>query len=322
MFGAQSLTYLVYFMVLASAILAVEGLYLAYSRRRARRGTVNRRLGLMRNSGDSRNVLEELRKERGLTAEGDYTLPWLALNRLFLQSGIRGSFASFIGMFLIAGISLAIIVFMIDRSVLLSLMTGAAVGFALPAMVLVRMRSRRRARFAEQLPDALDIIVRSLRAGHPTPVSLALAGRELPDPIGSEFGIVADELTYGLDLETTMRNLLERVGLDELRLVVVSLAIHGRTGGNLAEILSNLAKVIRERFKLRRKIRAISSEGRWSAISLSLFPFGLFVVINLIAPTYFGDIWDHWIVSPLIFGMLTLMAVGDFIMYRMVNFDF
>ena len=111
----------------------------------------------------------------------------------------------------------------------------------LPFWCCAIMRGRRQKRFGAQFPDALDIIVRSLRAGHPVPVAITMVAREMPDPIGTEFGIVADEITYGADLETAMRNLYFRVGQDDLPLFVTAVAIQGSTGGNLGEILENLS---------------------------------------------------------------------------------
>ena len=137
---------------------------------------------------------------------------------------------------------------------------------ALPLAILVYLRKRRRQKFGEQFPEAIDIIVRSLRAGHPVPVAIGMVARELPDPVGTEFGIVADEITYGSDLETAMRNMLYRVGQEDLPLFVTSVAIQATTGGNLSQILDNLSKVIRERFKMRRKIKGLSAEGRAGAM--------------------------------------------------------
>ena len=143
-----------------------------------------------------------------------------------------------------------------------------------PARDLVCKRRRRHAAFAARLPDAIDIIVRSLRAGHPVPVAISMVGRELPDPVGTEFGMVADEVTYGADIETALRNMMRRVGQEDLPLFVTSVGIQSSTGGNLSQILDNLSKVIRERFKMRRKIKGLSAEGRAGAMILNVTPFG------------------------------------------------
>ena len=154
------------------------------------------------------------------------------------------------------------------------------------------LRGRRQKAFGAQFPDALDMIVRSLRAGHPTPIALTMVAREMQDPIGSEFGIVVDEITYGADLETALRNLYVRIGQDDLPLFVTAVAIQGSTGGNLGEILENLSDVIRQRFKMRRKIRALAAEGRASAMILSSLPIAMFLIIQIVAPDFYASVWD------------------------------
>jgi tight adherence protein B len=166
------------------------------------------------------------------------------------------------------------------------------------------------------------MIVRSLRAGHPVSVAVGLVAREMPDPLGTEFGIVSDEITFGLSIEQAARKLSERVGFEGLHLLSVSLSIQSKTGGNLTEILANLSAVLRERQKLRMKIRALSAEGRFSAWFISLFPLVMFGILWISAPSYYGAVWGN----PLIFPVFTIFTVwallGDFIMYRMINFDF
>jgi tight adherence protein B len=188
--------------------------------------------------------------------------------------------------------------------------------------MLRRARNKRITKFATQLPDALDMIVRSLRAGHPTTVAIGLVAREMPDPLGTEFGIVSDEITFGLSMEQAVRRLGQRVGFEGVNLLSVSLSIQAKTGGNLTEILSGLSAVLRERQKLRLKIRALSAEGRFSALLISAFPIIMFGILFLVAPGYYGDVWNDPLITPvfLIFGVWAL--IGDYIMYRMVNFDF
>jgi tight adherence protein B len=151
-------------------------------------------------------------------------------------------------------------------------------------------------------------------------VALALVAREMPDPIGSEFGILADEVTFGLELTAAADNLVRRVGHEDLAFFAVAVNIQSQTGGNLAEILSRLSQMVRNRAKLRLKVRALTSEGRLSALVLSLAPFILFGIISLIHPAYFGDIRGHPIVVPALIVGLTLLTIGNVIMYRMVHF--
>jgi tight adherence protein B len=193
-------------------------------------------------------------------------------------------------------------------------------GLVLPFLVLRFLRSRRQKKFSSQFPDAIDVITRSLRAGHPTPVAISMVAREMPDPVGSEFGIVVDEVTYGADLETAMRNLFYRVGTDDLPLFVTAVAIQGSTGGNLGEILANLSRVIRERFKMRRKIRALAAEGRASALILSSLPIAMFAMVQFVVPQFYGSVWNEQLTKIILAVAVVWMGIGNMIMWRMVNF--
>jgi tight adherence protein B len=318
----QALLYLVYVLAAASAILAAEALYVSYSRRRARAGVINRRMRRLEERAPAEQTLQVLLRERGLTTQGDFAFGAIGLNRLYTQSGITGSPIVFAAMFLAAGVAAGVLArLLLGFAPLPSLLVFAVVSFIVPLLVLRRARDRRIARFARQLPDALDMIVRSMRAGHPSSAAVGLVAREMPDPLGTEFGIVADEITFGLSIEQATRKLSERVGFDGLHLLTVSLSIQSKTGGNLTEILSNLSKVLRDRQKLRLKIRALSAEGRLSAIFISCFPFAMFGILWVVAPGYYGDVWNSPIVAPVFIGFGLWMLLGDFIMYRMVDFD-
>jgi tight adherence protein B len=312
--------YLIYLLVALAAGLVVEAVYLLFFNTRSYRKNVNRRLKLLDKQSDREAVLVQLRRERGLTKNGDYRLPLVALNKLILQSGIKlglGSFAIYLGVLALFAFGLV----MFTREDMLEAF-GAALFCCtlLPLLVLKFKRSRRQKKFGAQFPDALDIIVRSLRAGHPVPVAISMVAREMPDPIGSEFGTVADEITYGADLETGMRNLYFRIGQDDLPLFVTAVAIQSSTGGNLGEILENLSAVIRQRFKMRRKIRALASEGRASAMILSSLPILMFIVIQIITPDFYASVWNEDLTKMCLAGAAGWMGVGNFVMFRMVNF--
>ena len=147
-----------------------------------------------------------------------------------------------------------------------------------------------------------------------------MVGQEMQDPIGSEFGIVSDEITYGADLETAMRNLYGRIGSDDLPLFVTAVAIQSSTGGNLGEILQNLSNVIRQRFKMRRKIRALASEGRASAIILSSLPIGVFLIIQFDLAGFLRRRLERAPDQRTARRRAVWMGLGDLIMHRMVNF--
>jgi tight adherence protein B len=311
---------LVWLFIAISAGLAFEAVYLLSSSASSYRKRINRRLALSQDRTDRQSVLVELRRERGLTAGGNYQLSMIALNRLILQSGVTIGFKRILVIIGVVTVLVLGAALLFLGNFLQALLAALLSATALPYFVLRVLRSRRQKRFGAQFPDALDIIVRSLRAGHPVPIAIAMVGREMADPIGSEFGIVSDEITYGADLETAMRNLYARLGSDDLPLFVTAVAIQGSTGGNLGEILQNLSGVIRQRFKMRRKIRALAAEGRASAMILSSLPIGMFIVIQLIAPDFYASVWSEHLTKVLLFSAAGWMSVGNLIMFKMVNF--
>jgi tight adherence protein B len=177
-------------------------------------------------------------------------------------------------------------------------------------------------KFEQKLPEALDVANRSLAAGHPLPAAISLVAREMPDPIGTEFGLLSDELTYGVTLDDALVNLADRVGVEDLNLLAISLSVQAGTGGNLVEILQNLSKTLRDRTLLRAKVRAISSEGRITAIFMSMYPFLLYVMIKILSPTYFDPVWESGHGATVVSVLLAVMAIGNIILYKMVNFEY
>ena len=313
-------SYLIYLLVGISIAMFAEGAYLLLYSNASYRKNINRRLKVIDDTPDRESVLVQLRRERGLTSGGEYRLPLININHLILQSGLTIGFGRLIA-FIMAGAVAAFVATMIfNGEILLAALAALFSGTVLPFLVLKFLRSRRQKKFSAQFPDAIEIIVRSLRAGHPVPTAIGMVSRELPDPIGSEFGIVTDEVTYGSDLETAMRNLYFRVGTDDLPLFVTAIAIQGSTGGNLGEILQNLSGVIRQRFKMRRKIRALAAEGRASALILSALPIGVFAAILFVTPTFYASVWHESITKVCLAMAGCWMVIGNLIMFRMVNF--
>ncbi len=312
---------LIYLFAAVATILLVEALYLVFFSTASYKTTVNRRMRLMQVEPNRENILVQLRRERSLTSGGDYSLTTLqSLNRLVMQSGLT------IGLWKFAAIMAAVAAIIFCAllwygfNLVPALSAAAFSAFALPYLVLKMMRGRRHKNFGAQFPDAIDIIVRSLRAGHPVPVAVQMVGREMPDPVGTEFGMVSDEITYGADLETALRNLYFRVGQDDLPLFVTAVAIQGSTGGNLSEILGNLSAVIRQRFKMRRKIKALAAEGRFSAIILSGLPIAMFLVLQVMAPDFYGSVWQVEMTKIVLACAGGWMVMGNLIMFKLVNF--
>jgi tight adherence protein B len=313
--------WLIYALIFGAVLLAIQGAYWVLFKERGERKKINRRLALTAELANPSEVLHILRKERGVDVLAH--IPSLqSLKELVVQSGVR--FTARV-LFFWFGVPAVLFYFLIRSAFGLNFL-GVALAVLLAAalfyLFLQRARRRRIAKFSEQFPDALDVIVRGLRAGHPFRVALALVAREMPDPVGSEFGIVADEIMFGLEQSVAVDNLAPRVGHTDLSFFSTAVNIQHQTGGNLAEILSRLSRMLRNRLKLRLKIRALSSEGRLSAIVLSLTPFVLFVVITLLAPDYFFAIKDHPITMPAMIVGALMLFVGDVVLYRMVNFKF
>ncbi|HZV20334.1 MAG TPA: type II secretion system F family protein, partial [Hyphomicrobiales bacterium] len=150
-------------------------------------------------------------------------------------------------------------------------------------------------------------------------VAISSVARNMPEPIASEFRLTAAEMTFGLDLETAMANLHARVGQPDLGLIALAVSIQSKTGGNLAEVLSNLSRVIRDRFKLRRKARALTAEARFSGLVLSVLPLLLFCAIFLTSPNYYREVWDIPYTKPILFGAFLWMLLGNYIIHRMVR---
>ncbi|MGZ2411056.1 tight adherence protein B [Sphingomonas sp. F9_3S_D5_B_2] len=196
---------------------------------------------------------------------------------------------------------------------------AAALGGALPLTVLNWKANKNRKKIQEQFPIALDVFVRGLRAGHPIAAALDLLTVEMPDPIGSQFGLAVDEVTYGAELRDSLQAMAERWDLEDMRMFVVSLSVQSETGGNLAEILENLSTVIRERQSMMMKVRALSSEGRMTGLMLTVLPVFTFTMLFVFNPRFFLDVAnDPWFV-PGFACLFILYLIGFFSIRKMVD---
>lgn len=198
------------------------------------------------------------------------------------------------------------------------LMLAVAIA-SMPVLWLFRQAKQRRKVFGDKLPEALDYISRAMRAGHSLTSAIGMVGKELPDPIGYEFKTVFDEISFGIPFKDAIGHLADRIQSNDLNFFVISLKIQHETGGNLAELLHGLAKTIRERVKLRGKVRTLSSEGRASAWILGTLPFVFAAILMLINPGYISVLWSTPQGQNLIFIGCGLMAVGIFVLSRIVQ---
>ena len=290
-----------------------------------------------RRKTEARNRLDALREKHG---EGDGAYKELLARRGFVQLGNEQSVGGWVNMMIgQAGLELnltqrVIYVFVffivslvfgttfVTNNIYLAFVFGGFFAAAVAALIIRFLRDRRIKAFTRQLPQAIDIIVRSLKAGHPLTAAIKLCAREMPDPIGSEFGILTDQLTFGSALDQGMLNMIDRVGVAELNLMAVTVSVQKGTGGNLSEILENLSQMIRDRLMIKAKIKAISSEGRITGWIMFCFPFFLFFMIRALVPTYFDELWESGYGPIVVWSCLIMMFFGMMIIRKLVNFDF
>jgi tight adherence protein B len=193
------------------------------------------------------------------------------------------------------------------------------VGALLPLMFLQFKANRTRKKMQDQFPVALDVFVRGLRAGHPIAAALDLLTVEMPDPIGSQFGVVVDEVTYGAELRDALQAMADRWELEDMHMFVVSLSVQSETGGNLAEILDNLSTVIRERHSMYLKVRALSSEGRMTAIMLTVLPVFAFAFLFLVNPGFYLDVAGDPAFMPGFILLIVMYVIGFISIRKMVD---
>jgi tight adherence protein B len=199
-------------------------------------------------------------------------------------------------------------------TILLALIFGST-----PFFYLAIKKKRRIDKFDRQLPDALDLVARALRAGHAFSTSLRMVASEFDDPLGPEFERTMDEINFGIDSGQALRNLLSRLESPDLKFFVMSVILQKETGGNLAEILGNISRLIRERFKLHGKIRALSAEGRLSAVVLIAIPFLVAIALTFVSPQYIGILISDPIGKFLIAMALGMIILGVIVMQRMIQ---
>jgi len=309
-------------LVFVALMLLMEGLWSlwqAHGGERARRlrqrveqfGAKPARVRLFKQATVSRIPFLE-RQLRGFDLTG-------SLERRIQQSGLGWTVSGL----LLASVSAAAGIWLVVAGVLhqpkFLAFTAAALASAAPFGWLNWRRSRRLARLGEQLPEALDLITRSLRAGHAFTASLKMAAEELPDPIAGEFRTVHEEITYGVSMQQALEHLSERVPGTDMRYFTVAVLIQRDSGGNLTEILSNLSHLIRERARLMAKIRVLSSEGRLSAWILALLPFALGGALYLLNPKFMGPMVTDPLGQKMLQYLLFMMALGVLVIRRIVR---
>jgi tight adherence protein B len=307
-----------------AAVLLFEALYLFW---RGRWGEEARRmqdrlstLTGMEQVNQPRAMKERLEADDSLFEKMALALPRAGrLNALLLQSGLQWS----LGRLLLLAFCAAFIVMFLTASMLnpslLPLLASAVGGAALPVLYVARKRTQRMRKIEHQLPDALDLMTRALRAGHAFSSSLQMATEEIQDPLAAELRATHDEVNYGVSMQQALTNLSQRVPSMDVRYFVVAVLIQRESGGNLTEILSNLSRLIRERLKLMARVRVLSSEGRLSALILIIMPFLLAGLLVLFNPEFMRPLWTDPLGISMVKVLLVMMAVGMVMLRQIVR---
>lgn len=323
--------YILYGAIFLAALLLIEGIYYLYADNQTGRDAANRRMKMLASGASTREVFESLRRKPRDKANffGPFSKLPDKLDHLIEQSGYNISISRvFFFMGVLAVMIFIGIVIATRGGVILGSIAGMGAamavsigaGIATPIMYLSYLKSKRLRTFAEQLPNALDIMVRSLQAGHPVSAAMTMVTKEMPDPIGTEFGIAVDEMTYGLEMREALANIGDRLDVEDFQYVVVSINIQHETGGNLAEVLNGLSSVIRARFRMFKKVRALSAEGRLSAKILAVLPILFGGLVFSTKPGFYLAVADDPLFMPMLGIAVFLELLGIYIMYKLVNF--
>lgn len=307
-----------------AVVLVIEGLYLMWSSYKSPEATkIERRLRIM-SAGAHGGAETPLLKQR-LLSDTPFvqhvllSIPRLhAIDRLLMQSGLDIKLITFIGISLALGVASAILANFLVLPLAVIIVFFLIAG-SLPYAYLLYRKNKRLQKFDEQLPDALDLIGRGIRAGHALPSALKMIADEMPMPISEEFRVAFDEMNYGFSMQEALTNLATRIPSDDLHYFVVAVLIQQETGGNLAELLDNISALIRARHKLYGTIRVLSAEGKLSAWILTLLPFVLALVVNLINPAFMAILWKDETGIKMVIGVAILMLLGILWMRKIIK---
>ena len=312
-------------LVFVAVLLLLEALYSMW---RAHRGPQARKLQarLRALAGARKDALETQYFKQRVLSELPVLQQWLlksrsltALDQSILQAGLEWTVDRVLLACLVLGMAgwLAAVAFAHQR-----LLTGAIVAIALgiaPMALVYYKRAKRLGRIEQQLPDALDLMTRALKAGHAFSAAVKMASEELADPVAGEFRLLHDEINFGVSMQQALTHLSERIPLTDVRYFVVAVLIQRESGGNLTELLANLSRLIRERAKLLARVKVLSSEGRMSAWILALLPFLLGGALYLANPKFMGPMVTDPLGIAMTQYLLLMMLCGILILRKLIR---
>lgn len=311
---------ILYIVVFISSLLAFEGLRSLLSPSETDSEARNRRMRMLTQGKSAEETYSLLLKDAAQAKRSNYFSP-----KGFAATLKQAGFKYGIPVFLVVCIVVGVCVFSLAETKLdreQAIIAAVFSALAFPFLYVHEARKKRRERLDRQLPEALDLMARGLKVGHPLNVTVANVASEMSDPIGTEFGLIEDQISFGDELVSAFNDFADRTSSDDARYLAVCVGIQHGTGGNLARVLQVLSKVMRDRATMRKKISAISAEGRLSAFILSVLPIGIFLSVHTSAPTFYGDVWHEPLFHKAAILCVTLVLLQAFILYRLVNFKF
>ena len=312
---------IIYGLIFVGVLVIVEGLYLTvFGKSISLNSRVNRRLEMLEKGAGREQVLEQLRKEMSQHMKSR-SIPLYAI---LAQKAQKANIAFTPQQLVMVMVLLTIVAFVgltFGTAASLPIRIIVSIGMGVGGVfVWVNNKAKKRLdMIEEQLPDAVELMVRSLRVGHPFSAALQIVAKEVPDPLGTEMGVISDEAAYGRDVSEALKSMAERMDMQDLRFLAVAVTIQQQSGGNLAEILAGLAKVIRARFRLFRRVKAITAEAKWSGMFLSFFPIGALIMITVIEPNYYDDVRETAYFIPACFVVAGFLIANIFVMRALVN---
>ena len=314
---------IIYGLIFIGVLVLVEGLYLTvFGKSISLNSRVNRRLDMLDKMGNREQVMEKLRKEMTQHLKARNIPIYAILSSKAQKAAIAFTpkqlimLMGAVSVFAFVGLTIGT-----DTQVPIRAAVSLGIGIGGVFVWINSKASKRMKLLEEQLPDAIELMVRSLRVGHPFSSAISIVANEVSDPLATEFGIIADESAYGRDVGEALKDMAERLDMQDLRFLAVAVTIQQQSGGNLAEILDGLAKVIRARFRLFRKVKAITAEAQWSGKFLSAFPLLALGGILLKDPNYYDNVLDHPWFIPACFFVGIMLAVNLFVMKMLTNIE-
>ncbi len=285
----------------------------------ARTESITRRIEDPRSQRSRREQVEESLK--GVEEKLKQTQK-ISLSMRITQAGLKWTKQKFLICSFILGVMVFLTLLLFDVALLAAVGFGLAAGFGLPRWVLSFLKKRREKKFLAALPDAIDIIIRGIKAGLPLFESIKVVAADTPEPLRSEFKAIIDTQAVGMPLGEACQRLYERMPLPETNFFGIVIAIQSKAGGNLSEALANLSAVLRDRKKMASKIQAMSQEAKASAGIIGSLPPLLMMILYILTPEYISLLWTHSIGQIMLVGCLIWMSTGIFVMKKMINFDF